>query len=151
MSEPIEFFVAGTPAPKGSFRIVTRGRGGKALPFPRVLKDTPKTEAWHAMVAHEAEQRMRGRVPFAGVALAVSIRFYLRRPEGHFSRNGLKPSAPLWPAVKPDIDKLLRATLDPLEGLVFDGDSRIVVVDAIKHYAPLGRTSGAQIIVREQP
>ena len=144
----ISFQVHGTPAPKGSPRVVTRGRGGIPLPYPRVLKDSPKTESWHAQVALQAMIAMRGRQMFVGRALRVGIGFQLLRPAGHYRKDGsLKPSAPSYPQVKPDLDKLVRATLDPLIGICFDEDSRIVQLDASKTYAPAGQGTGAGITV----
>lgn len=146
------FSVTGTPAPKGSFRIVTRGKGGRALPFPRVLDDGPKTTAWAACVRAAAKRAMREFVPFVDQPLHVEIVFKLERPQGHYRKGGafvLKPSAPKLPAVKPDLDKLLRTTFDAMESVVFDGDSRIVSVDARKEYATgLLPLPGASIRVR---
>lgn len=149
MSEPIVIRVLGTPAPKGSPRVVMRGRGGVPLKSPRVLKDSPRTEAWHSIVAYAAQEAMVGRVPFVGVALRVSVIFRLRRPWGHYGKKGLLPSAPPYPSVKPDLDKLIRATMDPLEGVVFDGDSRIVETLSRKLYAELGEPEGAEIVVAQ--
>ena len=153
MDQPIVFRVIGKPAPKGSPRVVTKGKGGKPLPFPRVLKDSKATVSWHQAVAGTAEIAMRARAPFAGKALSVAVVFRLRRPKGHYGKKGLRPSAPAYPAVKPDLDKLVRATMDPLEGVVFDGDSRIVLLNAEKHYADLGEAESATITValRREP
>jgi Holliday junction resolvase RusA-like endonuclease len=63
-------------------------------------------------------------------------------------KRGLKPSAPLTPATKPDIDKLTRSTLDSLIGAVFDDDSRIVRLVVDKQYAVPG-AEGARIRVQE--
>jgi Holliday junction resolvase RusA-like endonuclease len=66
--------------------------------------------------------------------------FYLPRPGGHFGtgRNAglVKNSAPLWPAVKPDLDKLERAVFDSLESAgVWGNDSICCGVTGWKHYA----------------
>ena len=64
----------------------------------------------------------------------------MQRPKSHFGtgRNAgkLKPSAPKYPAVKPDVDKLSRAVHDALTiANVIDDDSRIVIDHNEKHYA----------------
>jgi Holliday junction resolvase RusA-like endonuclease len=141
--------VLGTPAPKGSPRVVMRGRGGVPLKSPRVLKDSPKTERWHEAVLAAAQAAILGLVPFVGVALRVDAVFGMRRPEGHYGKRGLKPSAPPFPSVKPDLDKLLRSTMDPLEGVVFDGDSRIVQFAASKIYCVLGQPEFSEITIQE--
>lgn len=149
MSEQVVIRVLGAPAPKGSPRVFTRGRDGAPLKSPRVIKDGPRTEAWHSIVAYTAQSAMVGRVPFVGVALRVSAIFRLRRPQGHYSKKTgqLLRSAPMYPSVKPDLDKLVRATMDPLEGVVFDGDSRIVETLSRKLYADLGEPEGAEIVI----
>ncbi len=143
----IQIIVTGTPAPKGSPRVITRDRNGKYLKKPRVLKDSKKTEAWHNLVAATARTAMRGRDRFIKVALSVDVDFYFQRPGGHYGKRGLRPSAPRRPKVKPDLDKLVRATMDPLEGIVFDQDSRIVAINAHKRYAELGASARAEITV----
>lgn len=118
----ISFWVAGMPAPKGSFRISRRARG------VTVRKDSPKTETWHRLVAWAAKVAMRGCGQFVGVPIEVLLEFYLPRPES-------VPKRRTWPMVKPDADKLARATLDPMEGIVFDQDSRVVMLIVQKRYA----------------
>lgn len=148
----IRFFVPGTPAPKGSPRVIMRGRGGHPLPFPRVLSDSPRTDAWAACVRLFAQQAMRGRTPWADAALAVDLVFGLARPRMHFgtgkNERALRVGAPAAPAVKPDIDKLTRTTLDALQGPVFDEDSRIVHLVASKSYASLGRETGVIVSIQ---
>ncbi len=134
----ISFFVEGDPAAKGSPRIVTRGRGGVPLRAPRVLKDSKRTELWEVVVGWHALRAMRGKMLFERTPLAVSVWFHLPRPK--------KPEASA-PMVKPDLDKLLRSTLDAMTGIVFDDDARIVKVVARKIYVTPGRPLGASIQV----
>lgn len=150
MSESVRIVVEGVPAPKGSFRISSRGRGRK----PIVRKDSPKTEAWESSVKWGATHWMRGhgRTPFVGRALSLSVYFRLPRPDGHFVHavHGAlirKSKLDINASVKPDIDKLLRSTLDALEGIVYDQDSRIVSVKAHKGYVKQDETPGAVITV----
>lgn len=139
--------VLGTPAPKGSFRVVTKGKGGVQLENPRVLKDSVDTELWHETVRRRAAQvcAERGRKPFIDLPLRLICFFYLLRPQGHYTAKGAIKKGKQYPKVKPDWDKLLRATLDPLEGIVFDGDSRFVDGIIRKYYAPIGTPTGAII------
>jgi Holliday junction resolvase RusA-like endonuclease len=148
MSAVVDILALGTPAPKGSPRIVTRGRNGVPLPFPRVLKDSKKTEVWEADVSRAAMRVMRGyEGRFKGEPLAVDVVFALARPQGHYGKRGLRRAAPIGPSVKPDFDKLLRSTLDALSGIVFDDDARIVTSRAAKVYTPNGFPTGALIRV----
>lgn len=149
MQRSITVNVFGTPKAKGSPKVVTRGRGGVVLPFPRVLHDTPESASWASEVGQAAVMVVQrtGAAMFVDRALIVRVTFRLIRPAGHFGKKGLKPSAPAYPHTKPDLDKLLRNTMDPLEGVVFDGDSRIAAFDARKVYCEPGEGPGATITV----
>ena len=145
----IEIDVLGCPAPKGSNRAMVRG--GRAVFVPGGSKvNQTKLKSWDVAVREEALEQIGQRTEpvFVGAALAVSIVFRIARPSGHWGKHGLKPSAPSYPAVKPDVDKLARATIDSLSGLVFDDDARIVRLVVTKEYAQPGR-EGAAISVWE--
>jgi Holliday junction resolvase RusA-like endonuclease len=72
-------------------------------------------------------------------AVAVTLRFYTARPQGHYGtgRNAgvLKDRAPARPAKRPDVDKWVRHTLDALTGVVYVDDGQIVQLLAEKRYA----------------
>lgn len=142
--------VLGTPAPKGSARAFIAG--GRAVVAPSGSKvNQARLKSWDASVRESALGAIgeRAEPVFVAVPVAVEIEFRMARPGGHWSRKGgLLPSAPRVPTVKPDADKLARATLDSLTGLVFDDDSRIVELLVRKVYAEPGR-EGARIVVRE--
>lgn len=142
----IELEVYGTPAPKGSNRAMLRG--GRAVFVPGGSKvNQEQLKSWDASVREAIGQRAAPE--FVDVPLAVSIVFRVRRPGGHWhKRGGLKPSAPQFPSVKPDVDKLARATCDALNGAIFDDDARIVRLTVAKEYAEPGR-EGATIRIWE--
>lgn len=143
--------VLGTPAPKGSSRaILIRGR---AVNVPGGSNaNRTKLKGWDASVRERALEviGVRDSPVFVGRLLCVELQFRLQRPSGHWKTDGmrLKPSAPVAPGTKPDIDKLARATLDSLTGLAFDDDSRIVRLIASKVYAGPGQ-EGAYIAIHE--
>jgi crossover junction endodeoxyribonuclease RusA len=133
----LSFTVVGTPAPQGSKRHVGRG----------ILVESSKLVApWREAVKWAALQH---RVSFDG-PLRVELRFLLARPKGHYGsgRNAgqVRESAPLFPAARPDIDKLARSTLDGLceSGLIRD-DSQIVSLHLEKRYAT--REAGCLVTV----
>lgn len=141
----VRITVLGAPAAKGSPH--ARVHNGHV-----VMHEGKRTKAWEALV-RDAARDVVGDVPappFREVPLLVTLTFRLARPGGHWGRKGLKPSAPLYPSKKPDIDKLVRATLDPLIGTVFDDDSRIVELRVRKRFAVPG-DEGATILVEEMP
>lgn len=140
----ISLDVTGTPAPKGSTRAILIS--GRAVNVPGGSNvNRTALRSWAAEVAHQAQAAMRGHELLVGLALVVELTFRLVRPQGHYGAHGLRPNAPPAPHVKPDLDKLVRGTLDPLEGIVFDGDSRIVQIMARKIYAVGGHAPGCRI------
>lgn len=128
--------VPGTPAPQGSKRHVGGGR---------MVESSKRVGPWRdAIVAAAIRANVYGlRVDYP-VSLTVS--FNMVRPTAHYGARGLRPSAPMFPATRPDLDKLLRSTLDGLvQASVLADDSVIVVVSAGKFYADDEDPPGAGI------
>lgn len=136
-TEPIAFFAHGTPAPKGSMKgfVVKSKTTGKNRAV--VVPDSKRSKPWMAIVNFAAAEAMRlgGHIAFQDAPLEILITFQIQRPGFHSNKKGVKSSAPLFPATKPDIDKLTRAVLDAIEGVCFDNDSRVVSLVARKRYA----------------
>lgn len=119
------FSVAGTPRPQGSKRVV-RGR---------LLEASRHVAAWREAVRQAATEAMPdGYEPHDG-QVEVSLVFLMPRPKGHVGARGLRPSAPTSPLGRPDVDKLARAVLDALTGVIFRDDSQVVLLTASKEYA----------------
>lgn len=117
--------VYGLPAPQGSKRHVGGGR---------MVEASKKVAPWREAVVAEAQ-----RLGYAGLRIddpvVVRVTFYLPRPVSHRGARGLRPSAPVWPAKVPDLDKLLRSTLDGLvQAAVLTDDARVAVIHARKTY-----------------
>ena len=131
--------VRGLPAPQGSKRHVGHG----------IMVESSKAVApWREAVRAETQRAMTGAPPMEG-ALMVAAVFSLPRPRSHYGsgKNArvVKPSAPLDPFLRPDLDKLLRAVLDGLtEGGAWLDDSQVVEIDAGKRYG----TPGCEIEVK---
>ena len=67
--------------------------------------------------------------------MLVHASFYLPRPKSHFTKRGVRLSAPWWPVTKPDLDKLTRALLDALtDAGIWRDDSQAVELHAEKIY-----------------
>jgi Holliday junction resolvase RusA-like endonuclease len=127
--------VAGVPVPQGSKRAFRHSKTGRVV----MVDDNENLAAWRGLVEQRARQAWAGR-PALTVPLFGTLLFYLPRPAGHFGtgRNAgrVKDSAPLWPGVKPDLDKLQRAVFDSLTAAgVWKDDALCVGVSAWKHYA----------------
>ena len=139
--------VNGQPAPQGSKRgFVVKGRVVMA-------ESSVKVKPWRQDVAAAATDAAAeaGWVAPAG-PIEVITTFYLPRPRYHYrtgKRAGeLKPTAPVLVDKKPDLDKLVRATLDALTtaGVIRD-DSQISFLSASKVYANDG-TTGASVRIQ---
>lgn len=134
--------VVGTPGPQGSKRHV-----GKGIMVESSAKVKPWRQDVRAAVL-EATELATWQQPAGAVAVAVT--FYLPRPKGHYGtgRNAdtLRPSAPELPAVKPDVDKLVRSTLDAIteSGAIRD-DAQVADLASHKRYCKAGEPAGAFI------
>lgn len=141
----IAFRVYGTPKPQGSKRHVGNGvmveQGGEAL---RLWREDVKQAALQARDA-------AGGSALVG-ALQVSVDFTLVRPRSHYrtgkNANLLRPAASAHPAVRPDLDKLLRSTFDACTtARLWTDDSQVVQVAAAKRYVRPDVPPGAYITV----
>lgn len=138
--ERVEFAVHGVPESKGSTRSFKLKTGAVVT-----TSDNPRLKGWASKVTDAAAEAFEGR-PVFDCALAVEITFTLPRPAGHFGRHGLLPSALLYPARLPDLDKLVRGLLDGItQAGVWRDDSRVVDLRAIKVY---GAVPGARVTIR---
>lgn len=143
------FTVLGVAAPQGSFRAMISKGTGKAF----LQQSSKRTMPWRqevAAVAADACEGAEGAWPVNGpVGLRVS--FFLPRPTGHAGKRGLRPSAPRFPATKPDLSKLVRAIEDALTGIVFSDDARIVWQRVEKLYADDGVAPHAEVEIEVLP
>lgn len=131
----------GTPAPQGSFfaRIVGKGREQRAI----VVTDSKTTAPWRTAVIEAAGNAIRAtRWLQLNEPTDIEIVFLLHRPPSI-------PKTRVWPAVRPDLDKYARSTLDALTiaGVITD-DSRVVRLLVEKRYVEPGQPPGAVIHVR---
>ena len=137
----IEIRVYGLPAPQGSKRHVGGGR---------MVESSKAVGPWREAVRAETQRIISGRIFDAPVQ--VEIAFFLPRPRGHYGtgRNAgqVRESAPWVPAGRPDLDKLIRATMDGLtEGGAWDDDAIVVSLSASKEYADDGQRPGCSIVI----
>jgi crossover junction endodeoxyribonuclease RusA len=120
--------VSGEPASQGSHSVI-HGR--------IVLVNSAKHKRWRNAVAFAALDLITDGWELLDEPLELSVIFYLPRPKS-VSRE--------FPAVMPDVDKLLRAVFDSLSGVIYLDDSRIIRATAQKLYAD-DRGPGAVIRV----
>ena len=122
----IAFPVRGIPAPQGSKRHV----GGGIL-----IESSKKVAPWRDAVRLAAVEEMNGVTPFDG-PLELRVTFTLVRPAT------VKRAMP---HVRPDLDKLVRSTMDALtDAGVWGDDCQVVRIVTAKLY---GIYPGADITV----
>lgn len=120
----ISFFLHGEPQPKGSVQGFLRGD-------KVIVTHTAKSKVWEESIRWQVKDYQHN----LDGPLAVSLDFYLTRG---------KSVKRQYPAVTPDIDKLTRAVLDALKGVIAD-DARITDLHVTKRYATGG--PGVQVII----
>ena len=129
----IEFVVPGLAAPQGSKRMV-RLRSGRTV----LIESSKRLRPWRAVVAYEASRAFTGAPVECDVT--VSAEFVIERPKSHKTAAGaVKASAPMSPG-KPDIDKLCRALLDGLTGVIYCDDSQVIYLNAMKRFGDRSET-----------
>jgi len=145
----LSFDVMGDPVPQGSKRTVPTKAGPRAVESNRErLLPWRDSVAAAAQVAIAHDETLGGRytpaelplVPAGPVALALT--FTIRRPLSHYGtgRNArqLRPSAPWYVPIRPDVDKLVRAVLDALTGVAYRDDGQVAALRVAKVYGPRG-------------
>jgi Holliday junction resolvase RusA-like endonuclease len=155
----LSFLCPGVPQPGGSKKGFFNPKIGRVV----IVEDAKRNAPWRAVVtlaAQTAVQAFHGTIntpdptttfPLTG-PLAVRFKFTFPRPTGHFgsgrNASNLKPSAPPWPATRPDCTKIIRSTEDALTGILWADDARIVHQVAGKLY---GDKPGALVEVWTLP
>jgi len=67
--------------------------------------------------------------------LIVLMEFHFPRPKAHFTKKGLRDSAPYYHAVRPDADNLAKLICDSLKGIFWHDDSLISRLIIVKRYS----------------
>lgn len=142
----ITFAVRGIPAPQGSKRaIINRYTHRVAL-----IESSERVKPWRADIRAAAEEAMGARSAIEG-PVTLSLSFLMPRPKGHFgtgkNAGRLRDQAPAWPVGKPDLDKLVRAVLDGLKGIVYVDDSQVVQMFAAMRYVGSTDRGGPGLVV----
>lgn len=118
----VKFFVPGVPVPQGSMSVFN----GRV-----VHSNSHKLRAWRGAIRAAVTE------PITEQPVALGLCFVLPKP-----KTVRRPV----PSVKPDLDKLVRAVGDALEGTAYRNDSQIVSVVAEKVY---GRDTGVFITISQ--
>lgn len=130
----ISFFVEGEPAPQGSKNGFVKN--GRVV----MVESSKKVKPWREAVTEQTARYLsyNTRNPLT-TPVEIALVFHLPRPKSVTRK---------WPAVKPDLDKLIRSTFDGLTtGGLFTDDALVIAVSASKQYAT--DRIGCQIIASE--
>lgn len=134
----ITFFAPGTPKGQPRVRACIRGRHAGVY-------DPGTADEWKQAVRVAALKALNG-VPFSG-PLSLRLDFGMPRPKGHFTKKGLRTTAPLYHTIKPDLDNCTKAVKDALTNVgVWHDDSQVCVSIGTKSYSSL---TGCQITIKE--
>lgn len=116
---------------------------------PILKSDNPELKEFRQKVAAAAKNEMwildlDDSKPMAGKHVPVEMvcTFYFERPVSCKKR--------LYPAVKPDIDKLLRAVFDSLTGVAYEDDGQVVSLVSRKEYGTPERLEVGLTILKER-
>lgn len=134
----VAFRVYGTPGPQGSKSFKGMLPNGGA----RLVESSKKVKPWRAAVKAAAEAAVAGLpdYPLAG-PVNVWVQFRVHRPKDAKHRHLL------WSQKNEDIDKLVRATLDALSGVIYLDDKQVARIEAEKVYDTQFEPEGARIQV----
>lgn len=133
----ITFEVLGNPVTQGSGKAI-KDRAGNA----RYIQDhRGPLMNWRASIAQAAQVAADGAFAERSVPVWVSVTFRLQRPKS-------APKRVIRPTTKPDVDKLARASLDAMTGVLFADDSQVVSLHVQKEFAGEAQAPGAVFVVR---
>ena len=123
--EEVHFIIPGKPIGKGRPRFTRTGHCW-----------TPdKTVAYEMDIKRSYWNKYGHRKYEADKALAVDIVLYYPRPKRMAKYKRLMAQkGVLRPIVKPDVDNVIKAILDALNGVAFEDDRQIVQVECEKWY-----------------
>ena len=115
----LRFRIIGTPVPKGRpkfFKV-----GGFVKPYTPV-----NTRKWEEFMRHQA-LRYRPLVLWDG-PIAMSLTFLMPRPKS-------LPKKVIHHVKKPDLDNLAKSVKDAFQGIIYQSDSQICVLNVEKKYS----------------
>jgi Holliday junction resolvase RusA-like endonuclease len=133
----LTFFIPGDPKPQGSKRGFVTKHGKVAL----VEQAGKPLKNWRNTITLTATRERINSAwePYTSGPIGIELVFGLHKP--------IKPKYPV-PAVRPDIDKLVRSVLDGLtDSHLWQDDSQVIELIAKKTY----NTTGVQVTVWKIP
>lgn len=128
---------------QGSKRLGRNQATGK----PLLLDANPKTRSWRQDLRREMLRTAPERP--LDCAVRVYLTIYVPRPRSHYgtgrNKDRLKPSAPVFPPVGVDVDKVARAALDAGTGVWWSDDRRVAFLIVRRLYVRQEVPEGAYV------
>jgi len=125
----IKIIIPGIPASKGS---LFKGKYGQIYPADKKLK------SWVNAISWQAREQAPGEPSQAAIDLTITFNL----PQASNNKK-------TYPTIKPDLDKLARAVLDALTGIIYYDDSQVIRLECNKAWAATDDTPGCEIEIRE--
>ncbi len=131
ISKSIHLFIPGNPVPQGRPRACIRGKHASVYEDAK-SKDWKKTIAVHAMVW--LDDYLDNFLPHGrrwtliDTAIKLQVVFNILRPKSVSVKK--RPE----PITRPDLDNLVKAVKDALNGVLWRDDSQIIELEAKKVY-----------------
>jgi len=139
MTFHVTFMVEGTPVGKGRPRFSRRGN------FVSTYTPT-KTRDYEDLIREAAKQAMGTNEPLK-TPVAAYIYITVPIPQS-YSKSRSKACLEGWerPCKKPDIDNIIKAYLDSMNGIVYDDDTQVVSLHSTKVYGTIGMV---EVLIKE--
>jgi len=139
MTFQVTFAVEGTPIGKGRPKFARRGN------FVSTYTPT-KTRDYETLIAEAAHQAMGSSEPLktpvaAYIYITVPIPASYSKKRSAACLGGLER-----PCKKPDIDNIIKAFLDSMNGIVYADDTQVISLHSTKRYGTVGMV---EVLVKE--
>src|SRR5271156_3044619 len=121
----VSFTVRGVPVPQGSKRALVHRSTGRAVV---IEQGGQRHKDWRQDVKYQAHIAMNDWEDLLTGPVGVSLCFTVPKP-----KSAPKTRRP-WPDKRPDLDKLVRPTLDAITGEIIADDAQVVQLLASKAY-----------------
>jgi Holliday junction resolvase RusA-like endonuclease len=131
----VQFDVPGMPAQQGS-------KTGFVVGKRAILVDAneKKLKPYRGAIQDEARKAMNGELPFM-LPCEVSLVFTYPWLKMHLRADGTVKAKTPWKSTQPDLDKLCRAAIDSLTGIVYKDDGQVYQLRATKMFGATASTS----------
>lgn len=132
-----QLFIPGTPVPQGSTRAFVVG--GRAVTTAANVKTRPWRADIQAGIAYHLQRSGIVGIALPAGPVMVELTFVMPRRKSEPKRSSPAHTR------KPDTDKLIRAVLDAMTGLVYTDDAQVTRIGAEKRTAALGEPPGVHL------